>query len=285
MFNYIRADLYRILHKRSNLVYWIVLAALFVIIAVLSATSYQGNLTELTVIYYELAGSGLLVAGMLLVCPQFYYAVYLDELSNKNFIRIFSSGLRKSEYILAKIMVSVIYMLTVFVFLTIIYMLTFLIIMLFNHGVPFLSFAQITQLLAVVGYLMLFTLAFSALTNVISLKLQNSNISLSLFFITSLGLASSLVGLVNRLPLINRIDLDPYLLSTNMDTLLARLTETMSIAGKSGNSSKGGFAAAFSISQGIGTINAKPFIIIGSYLIVSTLLSFLVLQHSDIKEN
>src|SRR5699024_11961511 len=111
----------------------IVLAALFVIIAVLSATSYQGNLTELTVIYYELAGSGLLVAGMLLVCPQFYYAVYLDELSNKNFIRIFSSGLRKSEYILAKIMVSVIYILTVFFFFKIIYILIFIIIMLFNN--------------------------------------------------------------------------------------------------------------------------------------------------------
>lgn len=285
MFNYIKADIYRIFHKRSNLVYWGILAVLFITFVLLSVVDYSGKMAQLMNIYYELAVTGLVVAGVIILCPQFYYAVYLDELNSKSFTRIFSSGLRKSEYMVAKIIVSLLYMLSVFFFLTLVYLLTLGLIMVLHQGMPFLTTQQAIHLFSIVGFLMFFTIAFSAVNNVIALKLQTSNLSLTLFFFFSLGIVHSLITTVNKLPVLNKVSLEPYLLSTNLDKIQSKLIASMIMAGRSGQSSMGGIEASFNISKGTSSLGAKPFIIVALYIVAASVISYIVLQHSDIKES
>ncbi|GAA3013238.1 hypothetical protein [Tetragenococcus solitarius] len=285
MFNYVKADLYRIFHKRSNQFYWLILAGLFLTFVIFGSGSanFADNKSELTEMYFSVAVMPLALFGPLIISPQFYYAVYLDEINSKGFIRLFSSGLRKSEYIVAKIISSLVYMFVVFAFLAFAYLSGFGILALLNNGVVFFTISQIELLLSLVAYLGLFTIAFSSLTNLITLKWQSSNIPLFLFFIISNGFIASLIGWLNRLPILRQFDFNPYLLSTNIGEIQKALTNGI-FYGQQGQPSNQPPSAqeALKIIDSIGT---QPFIIIGIYIIVTTILSFFILKHSDIKDN
>lgn len=282
MFNYIKADLYRIFHKRSNQLYWIILAGLFLAFIILGSSSADFDGSELANMYFTAGAMPTGLFGPLIICPQIYYAVYLDELNNKSFVRLFSSGLRKSEYIVAKLISTMIYMFAVFAFLALAYVVGFGILVLLNSGATFFSMNQILLLLSLVFYLSIFTIAFSSLTNLISLKLQSGNISLFLFFIISNGFIASIIGWINRLPILKNFDFDPYLLSTNIgevgDTLMGNFFPSQqNVAGSE--------VVTQDVSKIIHEIGSQPIIIIGIYVIVTTVLSFFILKRSDIKEN
>lgn len=282
MFNYIKADLYRIFHKRSNQLYWLILAVLFLAFVIFGSANanFTDNQSELTEMYFSAAVIPLALFGHLIVSPQFYYAVYLDELNSKGFVRLFSSGLRKSEYIVAKIISSLVYMFVVFIFLVFAYLCGFGILALLNNGASFFTVNQIVLLLSLVAYLGLFTIAFSALTNLITLKWQSGNIPLVLFFIISNGFIASLIGWLNRLPILRSFDFDPYLLSTNIGEIQTALTSGI-FYGQQGQQPPSAQRAL----EMVDSIGVQPFIIIGIYIIVSTFISFFILKHSDVKDN
>ncbi|AYW47608.1 hypothetical protein C7K38_03975 [Tetragenococcus osmophilus] len=278
MFNYVKADLYRIFHKRSNQFYWLILAALFLVFTILGSANanFAENKSDLTVMYFSTAVIPLILFGPLIISPQFYYAVYLDELNSKGFVRLFSSGLRKSEYIVAKLISSLVYMIVVFTFLALAYVGGFGILALLNNGAPFFTINQIGLLLSIVAYLGLFTIAFSSLTNLITLKWQSGNIPLFLFFVISNGIMASLIGWINRLPILRNFELSPYLLSTSTGKIQNALTNGTLSSTQPPNAQK-----ALNIINSIGT---QPFII-GIYIIVTTIISLFILKHSDIKDN
>ncbi len=285
MFNYIKADLYRIFHKRSNQLYWLILAALFLIFVIFGSgnANFLDNKSELTEMYFSVAVMPLALFGSFIIAPQFYYAVYLDELNSKGFVRLFSSGLRKSEYIVAKIISSLIYMLVVFVFLAIAYLGGFAILALLNNGIPFFTMSQIGVLLSLVAYLALFTIAFSSLTNIITLKWQGGNIPLFLFFIISNGIIGNLIRWVNHARILRNFDLSPYLLSTNTGKLQEALRNGI-FYGQQGQPANRPPSAQAALKT-IDSIGAQPFVIIGIYIIVTTVISFFILKHSDVKDN
>lgn len=226
--------------------------------------------------YFSTAVIPLILFGPLIISPQFYYAVYLDELNSKGFVRLFSSGLRKSEYIVAKLISSLVYMIVVFTFLALAYVGGFGILALLNNGAPFFTINQIGLLLSIVAYLGLFTIAFSSLTNLITLKWQSGNIPLFLFFVISNGIMASLIGWINRLPILRNFELSPYLLSTSTGKIQNALTNGTLSSTQPPNAQK-----ALNIINSIGT---QPFII-GIYIIVTTIISLFILKHSDIKDN
>ncbi|MDN6599309.1 MAG: hypothetical protein L0L13_08680 [Tetragenococcus koreensis] len=279
MFNYIKADLYRIFHKRSNQLYWLILAVLFLVFTILGSSnaSFVDHKSELTEMYFSTAVIPLSLFGPFIISPQFYYAVYLDELNSNGFVRLFSSGLRKSEYIAAKIISSLVYMLAVFLFLAIAYLGGFAILALLNNGAPFFTMSQINLLLSLVAYLGLATLAFSLLTNLLALKMQSGNVPLLLFFVISNGLIANLIGWINRLPILRNFDLKPYLLSTNTGKIQSALMNGTFSSSQSPNAQK-------SLNM-LDSIGLQPFVIIGIYIIVTTVISFFILKHSDVKDN
>ncbi|GBD65745.1 hypothetical protein [Tetragenococcus halophilus] len=285
MFNYIKADLYRIFHKRSNQLYWLILAALFLTFVIFGSgnANFADNTSELTEMYFSVAVMPLSFLGPLVISPQFYYAVYLDELNNKGFVRLFSSGLRKSEYIVAKIISSLVYMLAVFLFLAIAYLGGFAILALLNNGAPFFTMSQIEVLLSLVAYLALFTIAFSSLTNIITLKWQGGNIPLFLFFIISNGIIGNLIRWVNHARILRNFNFSPYLLSTNTGKLQEALRNGI-FYGQQGQPANRPPSAQAAL-ETIESIGSLPFIIIGVYIIVTTVISFFILKHSDVKDN
>ncbi|MDN6750783.1 MAG: ABC transporter permease subunit [Staphylococcus equorum] len=285
MFNYIKADLYRIFHKRSNQLYWLILAGLFLTFVIFGSenANFADNKSELTELYFSVAVMPLVLFGPLIISPQFYYAVYLDELNSKSFVRLFSSGLRKSEYIVVKLISSLVYMLVVFLFLAVAYVGGFGIIALLNNGASFFTLDQIGLLLSLVAYLVLFTIAFSSLTNLITLKLQSGNISLFLFFVFSNGVIASVIGWLNRLPILRNFDFNPYLLSTNIGEIQTALTNGI-FYGQQGQPSNQPPSAQAALKM-INSIGVQPFIIIGIYIITTTMISFFILKRSDVKEN
>ncbi|MCF1585049.1 ABC transporter permease subunit [Tetragenococcus koreensis] len=285
MFNYIKADLYRIFHKRSNQLYWLILAGLFLTFVIFGSenANFADNKSELTELYFSVAVMPLVLFGPLIISPQFYYAVYLDELNSKSFVRLFSSGLRKSEYIVVKLISSLVYMLVVFLFLAVAYVGGFGIIALLNNGASFFTLDQIGLLLSLVAYLGLFTIAFSSLTNLITLKLQSGNISLFLFFVFSNGVIASVIGWLNRLPILRNFDFNPYLLSTNIGEIQTALTNGI-FYGQQGQPSNQPPSAQAALKM-INSIGVQPFIIIGIYIIATTMISFFILKRSDVKEN
>ncbi|KFN93159.1 ABC transporter permease [Tetragenococcus muriaticus] len=285
MFNYIKADLYRIFHKRSNQFYWLILASLFLIFVTFSSANanFADNKSELTEMYFSLAVMSLALFGSLIISPQFYYAVYLDELNSKGFVRLFSSGLCKSEYIVAKIFSSLVYMIVVFAFLALVYVGGFGILALLNNGAPFFTINQVGLLFSLVAYLGLFTIAFSSLTNLIALKWQSGNIPLFLFFIISNGFIANLIRWLNQLPMIRNFDVSPYLLSTNTGTLQDALMNGTFYGqqGQLGNQPPSAQEAL----RTVDSIGFQPFVIIGMYIVVTTVISLFILKHSDIKDN
>ena len=279
MFNYIKADLYRIFHKRSNQLYWLILAVLFLTFVIFGSSNvnFADNKSELTEMYFSVAVIPLSLFGPFIISPQFYYAVYLDEMNDKGLIRLFSSGLRKGEYIVAKIISSLVYMFAVFFFLAIAYLGGFAILALLNNGAPFFTISQINLLLSLVAYLGLSTVAFSLLTNLLALKMQSGNVPLLLFFVISNGLIANLIGWINRLPILRNFDLNPYLLSTNTGKIQSALMNSTFSSSQPLNAQK-------SLDM-LDSIGAQPFIIIGIYIILTTIISFFILKHSDVKDN
>ena len=286
MFNYIKADLYRLFHKTSNRVYWSVLAGAFVLMMVLNGSNFSGPSNEITEFYYSTAGMALLSLGAIVICPQVYSTVYLDDYTSRNSVRVFSSGLGKSQYLLAKIIVTVCYMIGVLLFLTLSFLAGFGLLALLNHGLPFFDKSQIIFLISEVGFLILFTVAFSALTNVITINIQSGTVPLLLFFLFSSGMFASFIHLVMKLPILKNINVDPVLLSTNTDKLQTAL---MNMSGLMGGQSTSVGAVNFEVgvwdvTEQIRSIGARPFLVIGGYLIVTTLVTWFLLNKKDIKE-
>ncbi|MEL5940606.1 hypothetical protein WN865_13890, partial [Tetragenococcus halophilus] len=71
MFNYIKADLYRIFHKRSNQLYWLILAGLFLTFVIFGSTNanFADNKSELTEMYFSVAVMPLSFLGPLVISP------------------------------------------------------------------------------------------------------------------------------------------------------------------------------------------------------------------------
>ena len=287
MFNYIKADLYRLFHKTSNRVYWSVLAGAFVLMMVLNGSNFSGPSNEITEFYYSTAGMALLSLGAFVICPQVYSTVYLDDYTSRNSVRVFSSGLGKSQYLLSKIISTVLYMIGVLSFLAVAFLAGFGLLALLNQGLPFFDKSQVIFLVSEVGFLILFTVVFSALTNMITINMQSGTVPLLLFFIFSSGMFASLLHLVMKLPILRNINVDPFLLSTSTDKLQTALMNMSGLMG--GQSSSVGAVnfevSVWDVSEQFRSIGARPFLVIGCYLVVTTVISWVLLKKTDIKES
>lgn len=283
MFNYIKADLYRLFHKTSNRIYWMVLALAFVLIMVLNNSNFNGDPTEITNFYFLTAGMSLITVGSFVICPQVYSTVYLDDYSSRNSIRVFSSGLRKSEYLVAKIIVTVIYMLAAMTFMALAFLAGYGLLFLLNKGIPFFTSQQIIYLLSQVGFYILFTIAFATVTQIVAIKTQSSTIPLTLFILLSLGMGGSIINMIMKLPILRSFDIDPYLLSTNTGKIQTVLMNMSGMTDESG--SIGGISVQLNLADQIQSLGMRPFVIIGAYIVLAILVSWVLLKRTDIKEN
>jgi len=270
MFNYLKADLYRIFRKQTNYLFYGILAALFIVL-VIAASGTIWNLfgeldAELSPVYFELGILALNVGSYMVIGAQSYYTVYLEDFSINNLPNIFTTGLRKHEYLLSKILAQAIYLIVVFAFLILLYIGGYLF---FQINVANPGFAS-TDLLAFLESIVIVyfsILAFSMITHMVGIFLQRSDFSLVLFFILVNGL---IVQMFNLLTNINGFEfletVNEYALSTISGNAITEITSLMQ--------------------QGslIGSLFVETILISLAYLIGSFIITWIILKQVEIKE-
>ena len=188
MINYINAELYRILHKKSNLIY---LAVIFIIFFAL--VLYVGTVNNMTMDDLNFAGPALISLLPIFVGIPVFMSVYNDDISAKNLSNVVSSGVNKKIIPLAKFIVAAIYLLAVFIFAALVfYALVF-------FAVKTLNVIDNVAILgkAVIIYLM--TLGFIWIVGIITYAFQKSSLSTIAYVILPLGLVSQIVSLLKML--------------------------------------------------------------------------------------
>ena len=90
-----------------------------------------------------------------------------------------------------------------------------------------------------------------------------------------------------KLPILKNINVDPFLLSTSTDKLQTALMNMSGLMG--GQSSSVGAVnfevSVWDVSEQFRSIGARPFLVIGCYLVVTTVISWVLLKKTDIKES
>jgi len=272
MFNYIKADLYRIANKRSNYFFYLTLAGLFAVLLVVfygPAGAYFNSsysMNTLSSVYYELGIFGVMLGGSMVIGAQSYHTVYLDDFSTNNLSNIFTAGLKKYEYLLSKIIVQAVHLFVVLVLAAALFVGGYFILQTTVDNPGFKQVDLITFLQSVV-VLYVSLLAFSMIAHIAGVIMQRSDISIVLFFILVNGLLAQIVGMlsnINGLEFLGTVE--EYSLST---------VQTSAMQG-----------GILSILEGsIGTEGMYQAIYISlAYLLVSFLINWVLFTRVEIKE-
>jgi len=242
MFNYINAELSRLFHKKSAYVYYAVLIALF-----LFFTLFVGiSLVKEDVVY--LAAVILSNLSIIFVGAQVFLAVYVDDLAANSLVNVFSSGLNKIEFVVSKLIVTLIYSICWYLVLALVYLGVYAI----AQG-PF-AFEPLMELLPFVYFSLLAQLAFTAVASIVNYFFQKSSVSTVVFILLGMGFVSGIVMLLGTQIEVFRTLYD-YLISTQLG---------IALFGENANTLQAG-------------------LIMVAYIIVSSGIVVLLLEKRDIK--
>lgn len=192
MFNYIKAELYRVTHKRSLYIYYGILITAFLGITLISSISDAIGLLELGTILPPFIGMFVFIYG--------FITVYADDLSSKTLGSSLSTGVSRSSLILSKIIVFCVYLISVFAVLLAIFFGLYLV-----YGGSFTSLEiEIIKAMLQLGVVsILSNLAFIGISSLIVYGLQSSNGSIFAFVLLSLGFVTNILDLISlALPII-----------------------------------------------------------------------------------
>ncbi|WP_208559975.1 hypothetical protein [Marinilactibacillus kalidii] len=259
MFNYIKADLYRLMHKKSNYIYYGVLFAAFVLFTIFTMTNFS-----------EGSGysDGFLQAGIILLSQAFpllfgiqaYSVVYLNDVSSSSYQNIFSSGLSKVEFVIGKLIVFITYMFTTFLAGAIVYLALYLFVM-SSENADF-NIEAFKTLATVGGSVFLGMIGYAGLANLVAYVTQNTTMSLITFgvLISNISLtALDLISLVtDKLEFLRKWTMSYYLSDSNNTLLFGSVNEV--------------------------GMPFKTWGIIGIYILVTAIAGIVLLRKIEIKE-
>lgn len=262
MFNYIKADLYRLFHKKSNYIFYGVVFALFIAVVIITRTSVEEGVPF---------AEGYLQLGIILLTQFFplvfglqaYITVFTNDLSANTYQNIFTNGLSKVEFVIGKTITMMIYLLTTFLTGAIVYSIVYGILLMIEGGsIHFESF----QNLAIVSTtIFLGMLGYAAIANLIAYFTQNSTIAVITMGALVSGVILQLLNLVSLFT--DKIDfLSKLTLSYYMDEATNGMMPTI----LGGDAS---YSASF-LAWGVALI----------YLVVASIIGIVILKKVEIKE-
>jgi len=265
MFNYIKADLYRLFRKRSNYLYYAVLIGLFMLILLFT---YNHVVEMPSWIYFPVGVGGVATGGSMLIGAQAYYTVYLEDFSVKKLPDLFTTGLRKYEYILAKVIVQAIYLFIVIALTSLLYIAGFFILQT-KVDTPLVGFdmAYIWAFLQAIVIMYFGTLAYSMISQLVGFLFQRSDIPLIFFFILVNGLITQTLTAMTNLSALSFLEnVVDFSLTEALNT---SFTEVVNVMG----------------AGSVMTTGFYEIIFVGfTYMVVFTILSWLLLRQVEIKE-
>ena len=242
MFNYINAELSRLLKKKSAYIYYSVLSAFFLFITLFVTNELAKN---------DVVHVGMLILSsftIIFIGTQVFLAVYADDLAANSLVNIFSTGLSKIEFVVSKLIVSVIYSICWHLVLALVYLAVYLL----AQG-PF-DFETLVELLPFVYFSLLAQLAFTAVASIVNYFFQKSTISTVIFILLGMGFISGIVTLLATQIEVFETIYD-YLISTQLN---------IALFGENANTSQAS-------------------LIMVAYIIVSSGIAVLLLEKRDIK--
>ncbi|GHV11190.1 hypothetical protein FACS1894219_01950 [Clostridia bacterium] len=203
MFNYIKGEIYRILHKKSMYIYYGIFAVLyFIIVFVFSKKVYT---TESIINDAENYFTFLPV----IVGGYFFAALYTDDLSSKNLTTLVGYGLSKLKIVLSK------FLLMTFFSAVIIGLIPVLMAGIY-------AIFGVSPTAAVMGEIYIYaltalmkTVAFAALSGIVVYGIQRNTFAIVLYVALAFGIVSQLVSLLLNTAIVKGIapGLDKYLMS------------------------------------------------------------------------
>lgn len=215
MYNYIKSELYRLSHKKSSYIYFFTIFFLFSLLMLISGGTDLTGFVE---------GIYIIVQGMLVFFfgIQVYISVFMDEISSKSITGIISSGLSRTKLILSKFIVSIIYLVFIYLISAIYYL---ILATIFNGGINSVLFETSKILLPYVGFSFMQIMTFLSIGSVLAYYTQKSTLSTTMFVLLITGLTAQILALIGlALPLFN--DLIPYLPSVAYMNLVNEFTAT-----------------------------------------------------------
>lgn len=247
MMNYIKSELYRLSHKKSSYIYFAVMFGLFLLLMSLAnITSVAGfNEGVLQIIRVLL----VFVFGI-----HVFQAVYTDELSARILPTTISTGLSRVQLILAKLVVSIVYLLAIYVVCAVFYS---IIAIFYAKGLNADFFNGISDLVPYVVFSFINNIVFLLIGSIIAYATQKSVLAITIFVVMVTGILSQIVALVGMIiPFF--LDVYEYLPTSQYNSLVT----------------------TFSVNS---SISIENLLILSLYAIVSLVLSYLVLSRSEIK--
>lgn len=155
MISLIRADLYRLLNKKSNYLFLLLCSLGFTFIMIVAKFSNIDNEKIFSPALFESALYSSLVIGIIFISTNVLIGVFCDDVSSGYINHIFSVSVNKTNYCIVKFISLCIYVLINYVFFAIVFFVDFLI---FSEGfysdiTPYLSIINSGIFMAVISYL------------------------------------------------------------------------------------------------------------------------------------
>lgn len=264
MINYIKADLYRLRHKTANYVYWGVIAGLFLLIIVMSSRTLEG--VEIGDFFMDLTRLAILQFGLVIIGGQAYYTVFIDDLASTNYPNLFSTGISKTKFVIAKMATLIIYLVTVFVVGAVFFFSVYGLMSFIQGGIGF-NTEMFQDIVFAILLVFCGTLGFAAITNLITFWRQKTTFTTVLFFTLLMGLVNQVLQL---LPTIRGLEFLETPLSYTLTNYLSAATNAITFP----ESVDGTLLSVFQEAWIAGLV----------YFVVVSALSVLVLRKVEIKE-
>jgi hypothetical protein len=215
MLDYLRGEVYRLLHKRSMYIYLGALALAYLALAFIRSAGFDENaiISDAEYLYPFLPA---LVGGFM------FAAIYTDDLNSRNLTVLVGYGLPKLCLVIAKLLLMLLFTTAVFVCV--------LAVTCLAHTA--MGWPPRPEALRTVGFLalqhLLSTVAWAALAGLVVYGLQRTTFAIVAYVLLSLGIVGSLMTTVLDMDLISSVI--PDLKSHLMSGISMRLTLPLAIA-------------------------------------------------------
>jgi ABC-type transport system involved in multi-copper enzyme maturation permease subunit len=211
MFNYLRAETYRLLHKKSLFIFLAIITIGYLLIIF----SRSGNLSEALI----LKDVDLFTLLPPLVGGVLFAAIYTDDLNSKNLSTLVGFGLAKIKVVATKFILATAVSALLFGLVPLVMYLAYTVL-----GCPVSGQTMVRIYLAILRYFLL-TVSFMALSGVVVYGLQRSTVAIVTYVVLSLGMIAQLLKMLFNTHFVTGIlpNANQHLPSNIVDQLHANL--------------------------------------------------------------
>ncbi len=197
MFNMVRAELFRLSRKKSNYVFFLVIAAAYILLVFLIKMNSLTNGNLYSPHNMLSIGKQCLTYLPIVFVVQAFNSVYLDDITANKFGETLGSGKRSGEYIFSKLISSIIYIFIGLVFLGLVFFTQFAISSkgfagdISSYGFVF------KNMFYMAGVVLMGTAVYSLFGMIIALLSRRTTLSLILIVIFSIQVPTQIFSLLS----------------------------------------------------------------------------------------